>query len=251
MIAENEIGHRGKLIVIDGTDGSGKKTQTALLLSRLQKEGYNALTLSFPQYGKKSAGLVEEYLNGKYGRPDEVSPYAASLFYALDRFDLSSDIRRALNERKIVVTDRYVTANAGHQGGKIKDMSERKKFVSWMYHVEYDILQIPRPDLVVILHVPAEIGQELVLEKQQRLYLEKSKIQDIHEADFEHLKAAENSYIWLVRQFPKDHKIIECVEEGELLSPKAIHEKLWQVILPTLRDVVLAGGGIVNMSHNT
>src|SRR3989344_8673471 len=166
---------KGKLIVIDGTDGSGKKTQTQLLIERLQKENYPAVSISFPQYGKKSAGLVEEYLNGKYGKADEVNPYTASLFYALDRFDLSSEIRARLAEGKIIVTDRYVDANAGHQGGKIKNPEERKKFIEWLYDMEYRILGILRPDTVLILYVPAEVGQKLVLEKQQRLYIEGEK----------------------------------------------------------------------------
>lgn len=232
----DEMGRKGKLVVIDGTDGSGKKTQTKLLLSRLRERGYDTFALSFPQYGEKSAGLVEDYLNGKYGQPGEVNPYAASLFYALDRFDLSAKIRAALDEGKIIVTDRYVTANAGHQGGKIKDLEERKKFISWMYNVEYEILRIPRPDLVVILHVPAEVGQKLVLKKQQRLYLEGNKTQDLHEADLAHLKAAEESYLWLAEQFPKEHKVVECVQGGRLFSREAIQEKLWQAIFPTLQD---------------
>lgn len=222
----------GKLIVIDGTDGTGKKTQTQLLLDRLQKEGYPAVSISFPQYGKKSAGLVEEYLNGKYGKADEVSPYAASLFYALDRFDLSGEIKKALAEGKIMVTDRYVDANAGHQGGKIKSIEERKKFISWLYGIEYDILGIPRPDVVFILHIPAEVGQQLVLKKQERIYFENGGKWDLHEADLGHLKAAEESYLWLAEQYPQDHCIIECTENDGLLSREEIHEKLWQKVLP-------------------
>lgn len=227
-----EVSLPGKLIVIDGTDGTGKKTQTQFLLDRLQKEGYPAVSISFPQYGKKSAGLVEEYLNGKYGKAEEVSPYAASLFYALDRFDLSGEIKKALAEGKIIITDRYVDANAGHQGGKIKDLEERKKFISWLYGIEYDILGIPRPDMVFILHIPPEMGQRLVLEKQQRLYIEEGGKMDLHESDIEHLKAAETAYIWLTEQYLQDHRLIECTENGRLLSREEIHEKLWQEVLP-------------------
>ena len=229
-----DIMAKGKLIVIDGTDGSGKKTQTRLLLERLQQEGYPALSIAFPQYGKKSAGLVEEYLNGKYGRPEEVSPYTASLFYALDRFDLSAEIRTGLEEGKIIITDRYVDANAGHHGGKIKDLQERTKFLEWLYDLEYRILGIPRPDIVCILHVPAEVGQRLVAEKQQRLYIEGGKALDAHEADLGHLEAAEESYLWLAKQFPEDHQVIECTENGKLLSPEEIHEKLRQAVAPIL-----------------
>lgn len=228
---------KGKLIVIDGTDGSGKKTQTQLLTERFEKEGYRVVSISFPQYGKKSAGLVEEYLNGKYGKADEVSPYAASLFYALDRFDLSGKIRALLKEGKIIITDRYVDANAGHQGGKIKNADERKKFIEWLYDIEYRILGIPKPDMVFILYVPAEIGQKLVLAKQQSLYQERryiegGKKQDLHEADDAHLKAAAASYLWLAEQFPEDHQVVECTREGELLSREEIHEKIWQALAP-------------------
>lgn len=227
----------GKLIVIDGTDGSGKKTQTQLLLDRLQKAGYPTISISFPQYGKKSAGLVEEYLNGKYGKADALDPYIASLFYALDRFDLSHDIKKSLDEGKIIVTDRYVDANAGHQGGKIKDPEDRKRYIAWLYNLEYRILGIPKPDVVFILHVPAEIGQQLVLTKQQRLYLEEGKKTDAHEADLDHLKAAEKTYLWLAKQYPLDHKIVECVRSGEMLSREEIHGIIWKELTTFLGAV--------------
>lgn len=224
----------GKLIVIEGTDGSGKKTQAQLLIQHLHTEGHDPVSVSFPQYGKKSAGLVEEYLNGRYGKPDEVTPYTASLFYALDRFDLSFEIRKALEGGKIIITDRYVDANAGHQGGKIKDPTERKKYLSWLYYLEYEILGIPKPNHVLILHVPAEMGQRLATQKQQRLYIEGDKTLDAHESDIEHLKAAEAAYLWLAEQFPEDHSVIECVEGDRLLSPEETHEKVWQEIKPLL-----------------
>ena len=106
----------GKFIVIDGTNGSGKATQTHLLMEELKLNGYPVEMTDFPQYGTKSAGLIEEYLNGKYG---QVGPHAASIFYAIDRFDASFKIRQWLQEGKVVISNRYVTANAGHQGGKI------------------------------------------------------------------------------------------------------------------------------------
>lgn len=223
-------GIKGKLIVIEGTDGSGKGTQVKLLVERLVREGYKTTTASFPQYGKKSSGPIEEYLNGKYGRPDEISPYAASLFYAIDRFDFSKEIRSRLNEGYLFILDRYVDSNAGHQGGKIKDPREREKFIEWLYEIEYRILGIPKPDMVIILHVPAEIGQKLVAQKQQRLYLEGNKKRDGHEADLDHLKNAEASYLWLAKKYRKDHQLVECVENGKLLPPEKIHEKVWAAV---------------------
>src|SRR6266403_2732213 len=146
---------RGKFIVIDGTDGSGKTTQFKLLQDTLQAEGYEVETTDFPQYGKKSAGLVEEYLNGKYG--NEVNPYASSIFYAVDRFDASKQMQEWLDQGKIILSNRYVLASAGHQGGKIEDKDERVKFFRWLNNLEYKIFGIPQPDLNIILHVPAAI----------------------------------------------------------------------------------------------
>ena len=226
---------KGKLIVIEGTDGSGKKTQVQLLIDRLQNEGHRVATASFPQYGKKSAGPIEEYLNGNYGKSDEVSPYVASLFYAIDRFDAARDIKKFLSQGTLVVLDRYVDSNAGHQGGKIKNIAERKKFIKWLYDIEFSVFGVPKPDLTIILHVPSAIGYELVYKKQQRLYLEEGKTHDAHEADKEHLKNAEASYLWLAKQFPQDHGGIECVKYGKLLSPEEIHALVWKQVLSRLK----------------
>jgi len=225
---------RGKLIVIDGTDGSGKKTQTQLLLDRLKQDGHNVASIAFPQYGEKSAGMVENYLNGKYGPPDALNPYIASLFYAIDRFDLSGIIRDTLHQGTHIITDRYVDANAGHQGGKFLDPKEREQYLTWLYDTEYRIFGIPKPDLVLILHLPAEMGQELVKKKQQRLYIEGGKTMDGHENNLKHLKAAENSYLWLMERFPEDHRLVECMDGDNLLSPEKIHQKVWEAIKPVL-----------------
>lgn len=220
----------GKLIVLEGTDGSGKGTQLKLLAARLAKKKVPIATLAFPQYGQKSAGPIEEYLNGKYGtKPEDVGPYAASLLYAIDRFDAATKIRVWLAAGKTVVLDRYVDSNAGHQGGKIKGLAERKKFLHWLYDMEYRILGVPMPDLVIILHVPAAISQKLVGHKTKRAYLKKGT-HDAHERDLAHLKNAEQSYLWLAKTHPKDHRVIECVEDGQLLSPEQIHVKIWEVL---------------------
>lgn len=216
---------KGKLIVIEGTDGSGKKTQAALLIERLRKESRKAISKSFPQYGTKSAGPVEEFLGGKYGSPTEVNHYISSVFFAVDRFDLSKELKKLLSEDYVIVLDRYVDSNVGHQGGKIKDPAEREKYVEWLYDFEYKILGIPKPDLVLILHVPAEINEKLIPQKQTLFNVERN-----HELGLEHLKNAETSYLWLAGKFSTNHKVVECVENGGLLSPEKIHEKVWNVI---------------------
>ncbi|MDB4940184.1 MAG: thymidylate kinase, dTMP kinase [Candidatus Doudnabacteria bacterium] len=225
---ENDSKIKGKFIVIDGTDGSGKGTQTKLLVEALKKEGYQVEMADFPQYGQKSAGLVEEYLNGKYG--SQVDAYVASVMYAVDRFDASFKIRQWLNEGKVVVSNRYVTANAGHQGGKIDDNTDRIKYFKWLDNLEYNVFKIPKPDLNLILHVPAGVAQKLVDKKpkEDRAYAEGKK-RDIHEADLNHLKRAEKVFLQIVELFPNT-KLVECFEAGILLTPEQVHNKIWNLV---------------------
>lgn len=208
--------YKSKLIVLEGTDWSGKETQTRLLLRRIKKEGWRAAALSFPRYGKLSAGLVEGYLKGAFGNPENINPYAASLFYALDRFAALPEIKKLLRQNDAVIFDRYVDSSAGHQGGKIKNSAERKKFLSWLYDLEYDILGLPRPDRVLILHIPAQGAHALIRGRRDR-----------HERNILHLRNAEASYLWLAGEHPKTHRIIECQKDGILASPREIHEKIW------------------------
>jgi len=216
-------------IVIDGTDGSGKATQSRLLVERLKKEGFEVATFSFPQYGAKSAGPTEEYLAGKYGSAVEVGPYRGSFFYAIDRYDASFKIRAALSEGKVVVSDRYVGSNLGHQGGKIHEAEERLKFFKWDDDLEHNLFNIPRPDINIVLHVPPEISQKLSDSASKN-----GVSHDIHETNFQHLKDAETAYLEIVNIF-ENFKLIECVENGEYLSPEKIHEKVWQIINPILK----------------
>jgi dTMP kinase len=241
-----------KFIVIEGTDGSGKTKQTRLLVSRIHAEitrigaceknpRSSALHLrqsasttkvvefDFPQYGKPSAYFVEQYLNGVYGTAEEVGPHRASLFYALDRYEASFELRRALEEGKTVVSNRYVGSNLAHQGGKFKSKEERKKFFEWEYKLEYETLGIPKPDISIVLHMPAAMAQELVGKKSSREYLN-GKTHDLHEVDLNHLKNAEEAYLELVRAFPSDFRLVECVEGGRLLSIEEVHERVWDVV---------------------
>jgi len=220
--------------VLEGTDGSGKTAQFNLLKSRLKKSGLKVETVDFPQYEKPSSYFIKQYLNGKYGGWKEVGPYKASIFYAVDRFDVGAQIKKWLKEGKVVISNRYVASNMGHQGAKMKKIRERKNYFKWLYKLEYDILEIPRPTTTIVLHVPAKIAQELVGYKGPREYIGGVK-KDIHEADLNHLKAAEKTYIEMVKIFPKDFSIIECVKKNRLLSIKEIHEKVWDIVKKVLK----------------
>lgn len=230
----------GKLIVFEGIDGSGKSTQLNLLVKRLNKEDYKVATIDFPQYGQKSAGLVEEYLNGKYGESLSVGPYRASIFYACDRYDASFKIRKWLKDGKIVVSDRYFASNIGHQGGKIKDKEERKKFLKWLYDLEFNIFGIPKPNFTFVLKVPPRVSQSMVgritdkkKQKKKKLYLGNKK-RDIHEKDLSHLINTERSYLEVAKEFPQDFKVVDCLKDEKLLPPEAIHRQIWEFIKKVL-----------------
>ncbi len=215
---------QGKFIIIDGTDGSGKTTQLELLKEKLKKEGYDIKIADFPQYNTKSAGLVEEYLSGKYGSAEEVGPYRASIFYACDRYDASFKIKKWLKEGKIVIANRYVASNMGHQGGKIKDKEERKKYFEWNYNLEYNLFKIPKPDLSIILHVKSELSQKLSLERNREDWNGKTK--DIHEESLDHLKKAEQVYLEISEMFP-EFSLIECSPQDKILTREEIHNLVW------------------------
>jgi len=222
---------KGKLIVIDGVDGSGKATQTEILLKKLLSEGLKAVKVEFPRYTKESSALIRDYLNGNFGTAAEVGPYRGSIFYAIDRYSASFEIQKYLDDGYVVLADRYVSANKGHQASKISSRKERAKFLLWINELEYDIFKIPVPNLTIFLHLPAKLSYELVLQKAEREYI-KGKKQDIHEADINHLKAAERAYQEMALGFDpyETWKKIECSERGQVLSIEEISTKLYALV---------------------
>jgi len=218
---------KGKFIVIDGTDGAGKATQAKVLFKRLQKMHKKVHMEDFPQYGKKSAGPVEEYLNGLYGTAEELGAYIPSIFYAVDRFAAAQRIRKYLAEGYIVICNRYVTANMAHQGGKIKKNSDRHKYFKWLFELEYNFFKIPKPDLNLILHVPAKIAQKLVDQKGQRFYIGHKK-RDLHEKDLDHLLNAEKTFLEISKEF--GYPVIECYKNDNLMSIDEIAELIWKKV---------------------
>ena len=207
--------NKGKFIVVDGTDGSGKATQTKLLVKKLLDEGYSVKTIEFPQYATKSAGMVENYLLlGKYGTAEDVGPYKASIFYACDRYDASFKMRKWLEEGNIVIADRYVGSNMAHQGGKIKDVEERKKYFNWNYNLEFKIFEIPKPDINFILHVKAEISQKLAKKRKT------SDKRDIHEKNINHLRDAEKTYLELASTYKEFELMLTLHFTHKIISKK-------------------------------
>ncbi len=219
----------GKLIVLAGIDGSGKATQAELLLARLRDEGFRSEGISFPRYGETFFGeMVARYLRGDFGDAASVSAEVASVLYAGDRWESKKLLEDWLLAGHIVVANRYVPANKAHQGGKIPDQQARRRFYEWVERLEYEIFGLPRPDLKLLLHMPHAMGQQLVDQKGRREYTGGAK-RDIHERDITHLRDAEAAYLELAA-VESGWVTIECVENGELLSPEAIAAKVWQEV---------------------
>ncbi len=225
---------RGKFIVIEGTDGSGKNEQTMRLVKHLEREGYNVASFDFPRYNEPSSWFVSEYLRGGFGTLEEVGSKTASLFYALDRYAAAPHIRSAIDEGVMVVSNRYVASNLGHQGSKIDDEGERGQYFQWDYDLEYVVNGIPQPDLNIILHLPAEIAQKFVDQKTERKYLSGKK-RDIHESDLNYLIRTEKVYEQLSVLYPKEFTVVECIENGNLLSLDQVHDKVWDIIEKTIK----------------
>lgn len=227
---------KGRLIVLDGTDGSGKATQAKLLLARLKKEGYKVKALDFPQYEKNFFGkLVGECLAGQHGDFIAIDPHIASVLYAADRFESKKTLEKWLKAGCVVVLDRYVSANQIHQGGKITDTKKRKKFLEWLDTLEFKIYGIPRPNLVCYLDVPRVISDRLLIQGRQGMSVNRAVKgkQDLAEKDKKHLDAARESALKIIKQGNAWERIV-CAPKGELLSREEIAEQIWNQVKKVL-----------------
>lgn len=227
---------RGKLIVLDGIDGSGKATQVRLLGERLKKEGIKVKTIDFPRYEDNFFGkLIGEYLSGIYGDFIKVDPKLASVLYAADRFESSKKIQEWLDSGFTVLVDRYATANQIHQGGKIPDLKKRKEFLSFLDTMEYSVFKIPRPDLVIYLDVPFEVSKVWLQKKvaqRKKTYLKGRK--DVAEDNLLHLKNSRNSALLLEKQNKNWEKVV-CCKGNVCLPPEGVHEEVYKVVKKKLK----------------
>jgi len=221
----------GKLIVIEGTDGSGKSTQFKLLSQRLERENHPFRRLVFPRYAEESSALIRMYLGGQFGtKPSDVNAYAASAFYAVDRYaSYKQDWGQWYEDGGLVISDRYTTSNAVHQASK--EVGEKQaEFLKWLYEFEYDRLQLPRPDLVIYLDMPTDYTERLMRHREA----ETNTQADIHEKDLSYLatcretgRTAAAYYGW---------KIITCVRDGQMRSIEDIHEEIYRYIADCLEE---------------
>lgn len=227
---------KGKFIVVDGTDGSGKATQVALLTKRLKKEGHIVKNVDFPEYYKNFFGkFIGHCLSEQYYNFVKVHPKIASVLYAADRWESSKEIEMWLAKGYVVIANRYVSANQIHQGGKIKNAKKREAFIKWLDEMEYGVFKIPKPDVVLYLDLPMKIILNLIKErnkKSKRDYLGKKK--DIVEGDIEYLTNSRNSANWLAKT-QKYYKKIDCAKGSSIRTREDIHEEIYDKVKKLLK----------------
>lgn len=220
---------QGKLIVIEGTDCSGKETQTKLLIKRLREENIKVENFSFPNYNSPTGKIIGgAYLGKTQIGPSyfeegatNVDPKVASLYYAADRKYNIEKIIFLLEQGANIILDRYIYSNMAHQGGKIKDQKERLEMYQWLDNLEFNLLKLPRPDVAIFLHMPTEKAKILKAGRIQ-------EAPDEHEKDLNHLKQAENSYIELAQKY--NFKTIECAHETEIRTIEDINDDVYNYV---------------------
>lgn len=223
---------KGKMIVIDGTDGSGKGTQTQLLLGYLEEQKVSNKYIDFPRYYTSFHGkMVGKFLSGELGKLDQINPYLASLIYALDRLAARDEMVDWLEEGNVVVANRYTTSSFAFQTVRVPK-SEQKDFLKWLYRMEYKEHKLPKEDVVLFLYVPVNVSQKLLVKKAKsgaRRYL-KNGDKDINESDVTYQKKVLRMYLDLAKQY-KHWEVIKCVDsKGNILSVAKIHKKIIAVL---------------------
>lgn len=227
---------KGTLIVFEGTDGSGKSTQFKLLCDRLQNGGTSFQRLVFPQYSEPSSALLRMYLGGEFGsRPSDVNAYAASTFYAVDRYAAWKKVWGAGYEAGgLVLSDRYTTSNAVHQGGKLPE-AEQPAFFDWLFDFEYRKLGLPQPDVVVYLDMPTEKSVQLLRSREEATHTKA----DIHEVDTGYLALCRQTALRAAEHY--GWRRVSCVDEQDnIRSIEDIHREIWDILvnsIPTLQSL--------------
>ena len=218
----------GKLFVIDATDGSGKQTQSSLLKERLQKDGIDFKSISFPNYDSPSSALVKMYLEGDFGENQkDVSPYIASTFYAADRYaTFKKDFEKYYNNGGIIIADRYTTSNMIHQAGIIKDKQEREKFLKWLWDFEFNLYGLPIPTEVIFLNMPPDYTEKLIQDRENKITHEKQK--DIIEKNKQNTIDAYNNALELVKKY--NWYEIKCVKDDKIRTIEDINGEIYELV---------------------
>jgi dTMP kinase len=213
---------KGKLIVIEGSDGSGKATQTKELYNKMLEKNYKIKKVEYPNYKSESSALIKMYLNGEFGsNPEDVNSYVSSTFYAVDRFaSYKKDWEKFYNNGGIILADRYTTSNMIHQGAKIDDKCEKEKFLHWLWNFEFNKFKLPKPDCVIFLDMPPEYSVKLINDRNEN--------KDIHEKDINYLVKSYKNALYIMDKY--NWVRIKCIKDGKLRTIKDIHNEIYNII---------------------
>lgn len=219
----------GRLIAIEGIDGSGKGTQAKLLLDRFTAQGVSATLLSFPRYSEtRFGGFVGEYLNGRYGSLDEVHPFLAALLFAGDRFESRQTLLDAIERHAVVICDRYVASNVAHQAAK-RGGADRDVLIRRIESVEFEVFGLPRPDRTILLDLSVENARRLIAKKAKRSYTDQTE--DLHESDGLYLGSVGDVYR-ARRAADPSWTLVECERAGAVRPIEEIREEVWAAAQP-------------------
>ena len=216
---------RGKLIVLEGTDGSGKATQARLLAQHLAREGRAFREIDFPRYGNPFAEPAKLYLDGALGaHAGDVNAYAASVLFAVDRFaSYKEDWGGAYEAGELILANRYTTSNAVHQASKLP-AGEREAYLRWLFDLEYHRMGLPAPDLVIYLDLPTELSEAMLRKRQQAT----GTHADIHEQDEDYHRACRDNARSIARQL--GWTVVRCDRDGTVRPPEDIHREIWDLV---------------------
>lgn len=219
---------KGKLVVIEGLDSSGKQTQTRLAAETLAEMGYPVKEVAFPDYQSESSTLVKMYLAGEFGdHADDVNPYAASSFYAVDRYaSYKKNWEEFYQNGGVVFADRYTTSNMIHQASKIDNTRIKNLYLDWLYDYEYKLLKLPIPDVVIFLDMPPENSRELMESRPNKITGEMQK--DIHEKDSDYLEKSYINALYVAKKY--DWCKVFCVDGGQIRSIEDIHQEIMEIL---------------------
>lgn len=224
----------GRLIAIEGIDGSGKETQTRLLFARLAAEGWNPMAVSFPDYESEASCIVKMYLAGRFGeRAEDVDAKTASTFFAIDRYvSYKTKWEQAYKAGRVILADRYVTSNMIHQAGKLATVAEKDEFLDWLCSFEYGVYGLPEPDAVIFLDVPPQVGAAITKSRKNKATGQAEK--DIHERDEGHIQKSYDNAKYIAGKY--GWQVVNCAPGGALRSVEDIGEEVYQIVRGKLGD---------------
>lgn len=223
---------QGKLIVFEGNDGSGKQTQVALLSHRLKKMGFCPLILDFPDYHSVFGILIGRMLTGEFIDSTKMDPFSISILHSLDRLFYRDTINNALAQGRIVIANRYTTANEIFQSVKFKKKKQQLEYISWLRKIEYHFIGLPKPDIVLYLFVPVNVIMKWVKQKEKRTYINKGEA-DLHERNALYQRKVQKQALWMV-SCEQTWKKINCAKKNGIYTRTEIAQKVWNIIQPLI-----------------